>query len=159
MDTNELVLNKSSMAEILDQSSCAFCHSNLWRSCAVSHSGNCRCDPQAQRRKSQCTLSTTKEILDKQKKLFHSKEPHGVTVKEENPSPGPKHLGRHRAEQCFLGSSVYYGGPDELYDIPQGRKEDPSEIKMAAKKLEDAMDPFQIEYATRGNWWEGSLYY
>ncbi|GLJ20426.1 hypothetical protein SUGI_0371120 [Cryptomeria japonica] len=105
MDTNELVLNKSSMAEILDQSSCAFCHSNLWRSCAVSHSGNCRCDPQAQRRKSQCTLSTTKEILDKQKKLFHSKEPHGVTVKEENPSPGPKHLGRHRAEQCFLGSS------------------------------------------------------
>jgi len=25
------------------------------------------------------------------------------------------------------------------------------------KQLEEAMDPFNLEYATRGNWWKGKM--
>lgn len=66
------------------------------------------------------------------------------------------------SEHCFLGSSLYYGGPDEHYDSLQTTKvaqDEQQKVKMEVEQLQEAMDPFNLEYATRGNWWKGSLYY
>jgi len=30
-------------------------------------------------------------------------------------------------------------------------------IKMEVKQLQEAMDPFNLEYATSGNWWKGKV--
>ncbi|KAH9319177.1 hypothetical protein KI387_020946, partial [Taxus chinensis] len=40
------------------------------------------------------------------------------------------------------------GRQNEIYDI------DHDEVKMAVKRLQEAMDPFYLDYTTRGNWWQ-----
>eukprot|EP01018_Ginkgo_biloba_P008153 Gb_40689 [translate_table: standard] len=68
------------------------------------------------------------------------------------------HVERHNdviPEHCFWGSSLCYGGPDEQYDTSQARKEVQNELEIKVKQLEEAMDPFNLECTTRGNWWQG----
>ncbi|KAH9319191.1 hypothetical protein KI387_020960, partial [Taxus chinensis] len=57
-------------------------------------------------------------------------------------------------EQSFQGSSMYYGQSVQFGDIFHGKKEDQSQLEMTVKQLEEAMDPFNLECTTRGNWWE-----
>ncbi|CAH2074535.1 unnamed protein product, partial [Thlaspi arvense] len=55
-----------------------------------------------------------------------------------------------RVQPCHLSSSIYYGGPD-VYFQPQN-----SNIN-STKKKEGGED--DSGSASRGNWWQGSLYY
>ncbi|KAH9319179.1 hypothetical protein KI387_020948, partial [Taxus chinensis] len=114
----------------------------------------------------ECTLkSALCESLGKEKQMEYSEDGlsvgtsrffNHVEVKEQTKEPSQdKNNEQCYPEQCFLGSSLYYGGPDEIYDIEQRRMEGHNEVKMAVKQLEEAMDPFHLEYTTRGNWWQG----
>ncbi|GLJ20435.1 hypothetical protein SUGI_0371320 [Cryptomeria japonica] len=58
------------------------------------------------------------------------------------------------ADHCFLGSSVCYGGPDEHYDCVKQRQHDINKMESKVKNLEEAADPSNLEYTTRGNWWK-----
>ena len=58
---------------------------------------------------------------------------------------------QERVQPCHLSSSIYYGGPD-VYFQPQN-----STVNSAAKKKEGGED--DSGSASRGNWWQGSLYY
>lgn len=106
----------------------------------------------------QSTMDSNKaEILGSQKKQHHGQEHQQNRVKDHV----KKQLDAD-PEHCSLASSLYYGGPDEHYDSLPTKKVDQAEqqkIKMEVKQLQEAMDPFNLEYATRGNWWKGSLYY
>eukprot|EP00252_Welwitschia_mirabilis_P006706 TRINITY_DN1759_c0_g1_i4.p1 TRINITY_DN1759_c0_g1~~TRINITY_DN1759_c0_g1_i4.p1 ORF type:complete len:184 (+),score=20.77 TRINITY_DN1759_c0_g1_i4:291-842(+) len=76
------------------------------------------------------------------------------------PNHGKRHAyGGSGPERSFLGSSVYYGGPDDHFPSHPTSSVFTEEIKVEVKKLEEAMDPLNLECTTRGNWWEGSLYY
>uniref|UniRef100_A0A1J3H8F9 Uncharacterized protein n=1 Tax=Noccaea caerulescens TaxID=107243 RepID=A0A1J3H8F9_NOCCA len=55
-----------------------------------------------------------------------------------------------RVQPCHLSSSIYYGGPD-VYFQPQN-----SSIH-STKKTDGGED--DSGSASRGNWWQGSLYY
>ncbi|KAL1200568.1 hypothetical protein V5N11_032967 [Cardamine amara subsp. amara] len=55
-----------------------------------------------------------------------------------------------KVQPCHLSSSIYYGGPD-VYFQPQN-----SSINSPNKKDGDEDDSGS---ASRGNWWQGSLYY
>lgn len=54
-------------------------------------------------------------------------------------------------QPCNFSSSIYYGG-QEVYS-PTTR---PNDSHLAFKKDEKDDDP---DSASRGNWWQGSLYY
>ncbi|GLJ20431.1 hypothetical protein SUGI_0371270 [Cryptomeria japonica] len=66
--------------------------------------------------------------------------------------------GRPSTEHSFLGSSVCYGGPDEYYGCVKERNEPINMNKIGVRKLEETADPSNLEYATRGDWWKGSVY-
>ncbi|XP_031267810.1 uncharacterized protein LOC116126253 [Pistacia vera] len=57
-----------------------------------------------------------------------------------------------RVQPCHLSSSIYYGGQD-IYSQPQNSQA-PGINSMLKKDGED-----DSESASRGNWWQGSLYY
>ncbi|KAK9158917.1 hypothetical protein Scep_005491 [Stephania cephalantha] len=59
-----------------------------------------------------------------------------------------------KTEPCYLSSSLYYGGQD-LYSNPSNRGNTGS--SHIFKKDSDSDDP--NDSASRGNWWQGSLYY
>lgn len=127
-----------------------------------------------QTEESQSTMdSNSTEVLGKQMQQQHSQEHqqkssrHGVKggILKEGQLQLADHVKKQRSadsEHCFLGSSLYYGGPDEHYDSLHTTKvaqDEQQKVKMEVKQLQEAMDPFNLEYATRGNWWKGSLYY
>ncbi|KAK9123829.1 hypothetical protein Sjap_013431 [Stephania japonica] len=58
-----------------------------------------------------------------------------------------------KTEPCYLSSSLYYGGQD-LYSNPSNRGNTGSSHIF---KDSDSDDP--NDSASRGNWWQGSLYY
>ncbi|XVE76457.1 hypothetical protein DITRI_Ditri12bG0174500 [Diplodiscus trichospermus] len=58
-----------------------------------------------------------------------------------------------KVQPCHLSSSIYYGGQD-VYSHPQSTKD--SGLNSVYKKDGGEDDP---ESASRGNWWQGSLYY
>ena len=57
---------------------------------------------------------------------------------------------QQRVQPCHLSSSIYYGGPD-VYIQPQ------NSTVNSTKKKEGGED--DSGSASRGNWWQGSLYY
>ncbi|XP_057814802.2 uncharacterized protein LOC131028536 [Cryptomeria japonica] len=153
------VAKRTSLAEMLDQSSCAVCQSIIGKSYGHPQLGTST----VKIKESQFTVCSPnqKQLWDDQNQQTRSTHCH-VKGKEESEVVTYLNLqshGKHSPDHCFLSSSVYYGGPDELYHILQGRNEAQDDVKMAVKQLEQATDPFQHEYSTRGNWWEGSLYY
>lgn len=58
-----------------------------------------------------------------------------------------------RVQPCHLSSSIYYGGQD-VYSRPQSTRD--SGLNTMYKKDGGEDDS---ESASRGNWWQGSLYY
>lgn len=69
---------------------------------------------------------------------------------------GSLHGRSQNVNDTFLGSSLYYGGPDLCCD-PSTTKTD-SLLGMKKDNTEDDTNPSNMG-ASRGNWWQGSLYY
>ncbi|XP_015873888.3 uncharacterized protein LOC107410918 [Ziziphus jujuba] len=65
-------------------------------------------------------------------------------------------LHEERVEPCNLSSSIYYGGQD-IYS--QSQSTQISGSSPIFKKDEGEDDPNASNSASRGNWWQGSLYY
>ncbi|KAL5709381.1 hypothetical protein ACHQM5_020078 [Ranunculus cassubicifolius] len=64
-----------------------------------------------------------------------------------------------KAEPHYLSSSLYYGGQD-VYSNPSETRSSPSPHTYKKKDGEDD-DPngSNLHSASRGNWWQGGLYY
>ncbi|KAG9147893.1 hypothetical protein Leryth_003490 [Lithospermum erythrorhizon] len=58
-----------------------------------------------------------------------------------------------KAHPCHYSSSIYYGGQD-VYSRPKNTTQNPSYSNVKKDNGED-----DSEGASRGNWWQGSLYY
>ncbi|KAI9194851.1 hypothetical protein LWI28_009653 [Acer negundo] len=65
-----------------------------------------------------------------------------------------------RAEPCHLSSSLYYGGQD-IYSNSSSIRSAPGSYPIFKKddKGEDDPNGNNSNGASRGNWWQGSLYY
>ncbi|KAI3423692.1 uncharacterized protein J3R85_010905 [Psidium guajava] len=64
-----------------------------------------------------------------------------------------------RGEPCHLSSSIHYGGRD-VYSQPPGAQTSapyPKSKKDGGEDDENGTD--SVSGASRGNWWQGSLYY
>ncbi|GMH10186.1 hypothetical protein Nepgr_012027 [Nepenthes gracilis] len=61
-----------------------------------------------------------------------------------------------RAHPCHLSSSIYYGGRD-VYVDPQNTHS--TGLYSSATFKKDGADDDDADIASRGNWWQGSLYY
>ncbi|PKU87224.1 uncharacterized protein LOC110097044 isoform X1 [Dendrobium catenatum] len=59
-------------------------------------------------------------------------------------------------ESCLMSSSVYYGGRDDF--IPESSASNNSSSYFNCKKDKED-DSANTDVATRGDWWQGSLYY
>ncbi|KAJ8753806.1 hypothetical protein K2173_000060 [Erythroxylum novogranatense] len=58
-----------------------------------------------------------------------------------------------RLQPCHLSSSIYYGGQD-IYNHPQNKQSSSMNAVFKKDGTEDDSGS-----ASRGNWWQGSLYY
>lgn len=64
-----------------------------------------------------------------------------------------------RGEPCHLSSSIYYGGRD-VYSQSPGAKTSSSHPTLKKDGGEDDQNGTNsVSGASRGNWWQGSLYY
>ncbi|KAI3667706.1 hypothetical protein L6452_42775 [Arctium lappa] len=64
---------------------------------------------------------------------------------------------QERVEPSPLSSSLYYGGQEDMYVCSSSDPTSQSYPKF--KKMEGKDDPNHLHSASRGNWWQGSLYY
>ncbi|XP_059075692.1 uncharacterized protein LOC131028518 isoform X1 [Cryptomeria japonica] len=158
------MVKKSSIDEIFEQSSCAVCHPSEGMPQGYLTLGILESGSATQIKESLYRVhSAGYEKLGELKQPMQSqKHQIGSTLncyKANEETEVLKHDKILSTQQCFLGSSLYYGGPDELYEIPENGQEKQNETKMAVKKLKETIDPFHLECSRRGNCWEGSLYY
>ncbi|KAK6779230.1 hypothetical protein RDI58_021414 [Solanum bulbocastanum] len=58
-----------------------------------------------------------------------------------------------KVQPCHLSSSIYYGGQD-VYSFPQNNNQSSTHTTFNKDNGEDDSGS-----ASRGNWWQGSLYY
>ncbi|PKA63131.1 hypothetical protein AXF42_Ash007927 [Apostasia shenzhenica] len=59
-------------------------------------------------------------------------------------------------ETCLMSSSIYYGGRDDF--IPESSSRNQKRTNFTYKNDRDDITN-NSEVATRGDWWQGSLYY
>lgn len=64
---------------------------------------------------------------------------------------------QERVEPSPLSSSLYYGGQEDMYICSSSDPTSQSYSKF--KKMDGKDDPNHLHSASRGNWWQGSLYY
>lgn len=64
-----------------------------------------------------------------------------------------------RVETCPLSSSLYYGGQEDMYISSSSTKSSGSYPSIKQGGVEDDPYGYHSESASRGNWWQGSLYY
>ncbi|KFK34008.1 hypothetical protein AALP_AA5G090200 [Arabis alpina] len=64
---------------------------------------------------------------------------------------------RKETATCNLSSSLYYGGQD-VYSRSTNNQTYPNVNKAQSKEDDDASGNNSLD-ASRGNWWQGSLYY
>ncbi|KAF8053904.1 hypothetical protein N665_1363s0006 [Sinapis alba] len=100
--------------------------------------------------------------------IFSSIFPHpskGVT----RDGPSPKHGSQaqlresstrqeERVEPCHLSSSLYYGGQD-VYSRSTTNQTYPTVRNEHPRSQEDDANGHNSQDVSRGNWWQGSLYY
>ncbi|XP_062085064.1 uncharacterized protein LOC133791161 [Humulus lupulus] len=67
-------------------------------------------------------------------------------------------LQEERVEPCHLSSSIYYGGQD-VYSHSQSSQISESYPVFKKDGREDDPNGSNSNDASRGNWWQGSLYY
>ncbi|VVB16574.1 unnamed protein product [Arabis nemorensis] len=63
-----------------------------------------------------------------------------------------------RVEPCHLSSSLYYGGQD-VYSRPTTNQTYPQVKNERRRSGEDDSNGHNSQDVSRGNWWQGSLYY
>ncbi|KAL1208471.1 hypothetical protein V5N11_007953 [Cardamine amara subsp. amara] len=63
-----------------------------------------------------------------------------------------------RADPCHLSSSLYYGGQD-VYSRSTTNQTYPAVKNERQRSGEDDANGQNSQDASRGNWWQGSLYY
>ncbi|KAI3772703.1 hypothetical protein L6452_03895 [Arctium lappa] len=85
-------------------------------------------------------VATKRDSVDKEDKSRNLKKDTGPFYQQE------------RSQPCHLSSSIYYGGQD-IYTNPQITNNTPGNSTKYDKDGEDD------GHASRGNWWQGSLYY
>ncbi|KAI5675085.1 hypothetical protein M9H77_06035 [Catharanthus roseus] len=66
---------------------------------------------------------------------------------------------QERAEPCPLSSSLYYGGQEDMYMKSSNPQTLASRPDFKKDGGEDDQNGNNSYGASRGNWWEGSLYY
>ncbi|KAG2310928.1 hypothetical protein Bca4012_025434 [Brassica carinata] len=100
--------------------------------------------------------------------IFSSIFPHpskGVT----RDGPSPRHgslaqrsesstMQEDRVEPCHLSSSLYYGGQD-VYSRSTTNQTYPTVQNERSRSREDDANGQNSQDVSRGNWWQGSLYY
>ncbi|KAI3830035.1 hypothetical protein L1987_04167 [Smallanthus sonchifolius] len=64
---------------------------------------------------------------------------------------------QERVDPSPLSSSLYYGGQEDMYVCSSSDATSQSYSKF--KKVDGKDDPNHLHSASRGNWWQGSLYY
>ncbi|KAI7726628.1 hypothetical protein M8C21_025202 [Ambrosia artemisiifolia] len=64
---------------------------------------------------------------------------------------------QERVDSSPLSSSLYYGGQEDMYVCSSSDPTSQSYSKF--KKVDGKDDPNHMHSASRGNWWQGSLYY
>nr|XP_043608920.1 uncharacterized protein LOC122580828 [Erigeron canadensis]XP_043608921.1 uncharacterized protein LOC122580828 [Erigeron canadensis] len=64
---------------------------------------------------------------------------------------------QERLEPSPLSSSLYYGGQEDMYVCSSSNTS--SQAYPKYKKVDGKDDPNYLHSASRGNWWQGSLYY
>ncbi|XP_044480154.1 uncharacterized protein LOC123206929 [Mangifera indica] len=62
------------------------------------------------------------------------------------------------AEPCYFSSSIYYGGQENYSPRTKSTTESPH-VQFKKDRGEDDPDGNNANSASRGNWWQGSLYY
>ncbi|XP_023523189.1 uncharacterized protein LOC111787454 [Cucurbita pepo subsp. pepo] len=62
-------------------------------------------------------------------------------------------------EPCHLSSSLYYGGQDGYSEAPSAGPSPPPPSPLKKSGGEDDPNGNNSQPASRGNWWQGSLYY
>ncbi|XP_010262673.1 PREDICTED: uncharacterized protein LOC104601144 [Nelumbo nucifera] len=90
---------------------------------------------------------------DKANPVCNTKQ--GVAEKKAQYSEGNNH---GTVEPCFLSSSLYYGGQDVYSQSPNIRSSGSYPI-FKKDGGEDDPNGSSLNSASRGNWWQGSLYY
>ncbi|XP_010443673.1 PREDICTED: uncharacterized protein LOC104726504 [Camelina sativa] len=66
--------------------------------------------------------------------------------------------GEDRVEPCHLSSSLYYGGQD-VYSRSTTNQTYPAVKNERKRNGEDDANGQNSQDVSRGNWWQGSLYY
>ncbi|KAK3004568.1 hypothetical protein RJ639_019359 [Escallonia herrerae] len=66
---------------------------------------------------------------------------------------------QERVEPCPLSSSLYYGGQEDMYVRSSSAQTSQSYPVFKKDGGEEDPDGNQLYGASRGNWWQGSLYY
>ncbi|PSS14219.1 Endochitinase [Actinidia chinensis var. chinensis] len=66
---------------------------------------------------------------------------------------------QERAEPCPLSSSLYYGGPEDMYIHSSSTPSLDSFPIFKKDAVEGDPNGSYLHSASRGNWWQGSLYY
>lgn len=72
---------------------------------------------------------------------------------------GNLHGKSQNINDTFLGSSLYYGGPDLCYDPSTTKTDSLLGSKQQIKDNTEDDTSSSNTGASRGNWWQGSLYY
>ncbi|XP_076914095.1 uncharacterized protein LOC143572974 [Bidens hawaiensis] len=108
-----------------------------------------------------CSKPMQYEALDSQVwSTVHGTSAKNVAKNTVNANSGVMNMERRsifqeRIEPCPLSSSIYYGGQEDMYVHSSTDLTSKSYTKFLIN--DDPKDDLQS--ATRGNWWQGSLYY
>ncbi|KAG5515196.1 hypothetical protein RHGRI_036289 [Rhododendron griersonianum] len=70
-----------------------------------------------------------------------------------------KSIFQESVEPCSLSSSLCYGGPEDMYVNSSTTQPSGSNPTFKKDTADDDTNGNNLSSASRGNWWQGSLYY
>ncbi|KAA8543813.1 hypothetical protein F0562_022010 [Nyssa sinensis] len=79
-------------------------------------------------------------------------------VSNSTPKKESSSMFQERVDTCPLSSSLYYGGQEDMYIHSSSTQSSGSDPTFKKDEGEDA-NGNNLQDASRGNWWQGSLYY
>eukprot|EP00252_Welwitschia_mirabilis_P023101 TRINITY_DN644_c0_g1_i1.p1 TRINITY_DN644_c0_g1~~TRINITY_DN644_c0_g1_i1.p1 ORF type:complete len:176 (-),score=39.50 TRINITY_DN644_c0_g1_i1:297-824(-) len=105
------------------------------------------------------SLLQHREGICNKKRAFNQIRAKGSKVEKGCECGNLLHDTNPNTNNSFLGSSVYYGGPDLLYDTSTSTDRQNLIGRKTEKSDDDITSSSNQTIASRGNWWQGSLYY
>ncbi|GAB4827523.1 hypothetical protein Ancab_034406 [Ancistrocladus abbreviatus] len=85
----------------------------------------------------------------------HGISAHNTYTKGQSTKENSSYYQQETVGPCYFSSSIYYGG-QEVYSPATCTTDSPSFKK---DEQDDDLDGGNAHSASRGNWWQGSLYY